>query len=472
MPSNVIQEYLVGLGFSVDHAGLRKFEDSIKRAGANVEKFTKNMTVDFLKVGGAVTAAFTALGAGTVALMGNVAQADLGYQLFARRMFMGVDAAKKMKIAQDALGYSLEEIIWGPPELAERYRQLVKDQTVMMKELGGPDFEKKMRNLRDIRFEFTRMGVEIQYFGMRLTESIMDKLFGGPASLEQKLDKLNNWFQLNIPRIADMLANQIAPAMKAIGNLAERIFTQKNVEWAVNLVLRGGKRIEMLIDWLESNNKLGLLFGDTGEAIGKWGSSILNAFPNPSTPQGKQWWSGKTPRSALQDKIAAIANKFGIPPEAAWAVAMKESGMNPNAPMGKAGEIGMFQVLPQTGMAEGFEDLSNLDENILAGLTRLQQGIRKYGMTPEAFAYYNGSGPMARAYGADVWKRYQSFLGPTGGATVQPQSYHSDMGGVTININSPNATPEQIKKAVKDGIDEHTRTTASRMFATTQGSAA
>jgi hypothetical protein len=78
--------------------------------------------------------------------------------------------------------------------------------------------------------------------------------------------------------------------------------------------------------------------------------------------------------------------------------------------------------------------------------------------------------PTFEEYYSQWQQKYNKWRSdPLTGGTLQNQAYHSDMGGVTINITSPNATPEQIKKAVKEGIDAHVKLTASRSFASRQG---
>ena len=214
-----IRDYLVGLGFSVDQVSERKFQDALKRTRVAVEKFTKASTEGFAVVGGAFIAATAAVAGATIGLMRSTAQQDLGFQVFARRMMMGTDAAKKMKIATDALGYSLEEIIWGPPELAERYQQLIKDQTRMMELLGGDRGEKAFRNIRDIEFQFTRMGPALQYFGMRLTEDVLNKLSGSPMALKERLQGFVDWFESpsGFVRISDKISSVVAPAFLKLG---------------------------------------------------------------------------------------------------------------------------------------------------------------------------------------------------------------------------------------------------------------
>src|ERR1051325_10211814 len=124
MSIDVIKSYLVSLGFSVEHSELRKFEDAMKRAASIVQSSTfgvGGIASTMIKAGGIVASALSGIALGAAAMMDNVAQADLQFQVFARRMFLSTDAAKSLKIATDALGYSLEDIIWGPRELQERF---------------------------------------------------------------------------------------------------------------------------------------------------------------------------------------------------------------------------------------------------------------------------------------------------------------------------------------------------------------
>ena len=60
----------------------------------------------------------------------------------------------------------------------------MKDQRTLTKELG-PDFENQMLKIRDMRFEFTRFGVELQYLTMNVVRDLaqafgmdMDQAFG------------------------------------------------------------------------------------------------------------------------------------------------------------------------------------------------------------------------------------------------------------------------------------------------------
>lgn len=473
---SVIKSYLVSLGFDVNQPQVNKFTEALKRAGRDAERVVGGMAGAFLKGGAAITASLAAIAAGTVGLMDHVASADLGYQLFARRMFMSADAAKKLKIATDSLGYSLEEIVWGPPELAERYHALIKDQNVMLKNLGGADFEKQMRAIRDIRFQFTRMGVEVQYLGMQLTKSIMDKLFGGPTSLEKKLEKFNEWFQGHIPQIADTLANVIAPGFAKIGEAVEKIFTKKNVDWAVNVAVKGAENISLLLSWITSQDKLGLLFGDKAHAMG---SSILGS--NSNDAQRKAWWSGdpnwrraKQSKGDLENLADSIAREHGIDPSLFKGIIRKESSWNPNAVNPTSGAFGLGQLMPGNMSAFGFTgDSAQGNLEIAAELLKQYLDNAK-GNESSALKSYGGFRSKKTideqfpGYYNDIQRYRREY---DGGATVQPQSYRPsvDVGGITIHVASSNASPEEIANATVRRVREELDKKTQRVIAQHQG---
>jgi hypothetical protein len=460
-----IRSYLVGLGYKIDEISSRKFEDALKRSAILTEKFAKGAAKDFTLVGGAFIAAASAITAGGIALASSVAKQDLGFQLYARRMYMATDAAKKMKIATDSLGYNLEEIIWGPPELADRYRRLVQDQTKML-EMLGPGFEKKMYNLREIGFQFDRLGVGIQYFGMRLTEDVLNKLFGGEESLEKRMEHLIDWFESpqGFVKMSDQFSNVLAPAILKVAHAFEWMW-DKAVGVAGFLNKWLAQPGDKLTDYDQDVNSptFGQLRssaipqpGGGSQAIDRLiekspGASAFNSFV------GKLIGGAQYNQEILRD-----AQKLGLPPGLALAIADKESGGDPYAPKGKKGEVGMFQLMPDTVkslMAQGIiNDPNDPSQNIWGGLNWLKM---KPGGLSDKIKEYNGAGPEAEAYRNDVLKRWQS-LDPMGFSTsgIQPISYSFG----DIIVSQPNATPEQIKKAVKDGIDDHVRQTASRQF--------
>lgn len=96
-------------------------------------------------------------------------------------------------------------------------------------------------------------------------------------------------------------------------------------------------------------------------------------------------------QSAVALDVIKEAKRLNLEPRLALSIAYKESGLNPNAPEGADGEIGLMQVKPATATGMGFKakDLSDPQKNIRIGLTYLKQGVDKFGDPVLAAAGYN-----------------------------------------------------------------------------------
>lgn len=100
------------------------------------------------------------------------------------------------------------------------------------------------------------------------------------------------------------------------------------------------------------------------------------------------------PSSSITNLITSTAAGYGVPPEYALAVAQKESSFNPNA-VGAAGEIGLFQIMPATGLSLGYTpaQLQDPENNADAGISFLAQLFDEYGSWPAALSAYNSGSP-------------------------------------------------------------------------------
>src|ERR1700691_3330505 len=110
MDTQVLQEFLVSLGWKIDTPGLVRLKSTLQDVNKQVEDHTGRITKLFIGMGTGIAATYVAVATATASLMDRVAQSDLGFQLQAMRMMMSTDAAKRLTIATDALGHSLNEI--------------------------------------------------------------------------------------------------------------------------------------------------------------------------------------------------------------------------------------------------------------------------------------------------------------------------------------------------------------------------
>lgn len=136
--------------------------------------------------------------------------------------------------------------------------------------------------------------------------------------------------------------------------------------------------------------------------------------------------SEKQNQTALQ--VVQMAKSAGIEPRLALAIAYREGSLNPNAPKGSSGEIGMMQVLPNTAKMLGYEpeDLHDPQKNIEIGLKYLKSGIDKFNDPILAVAGYNAG--MNKPYFTDPeknplpesTKQYVKDIYGYGGFTTTP----------------------------------------------------
>jgi hypothetical protein len=217
MDTNVLKSYLVSLGFKVDTQQLAKFEGALKSVANNVDSWELKLAADTLKWQAILTGAFVAVSTAVVGMADHVAMADQKYRLLGLSMFMTKESARKLSIGMDALGASMEEIAWDP-EINRRFLQLSQDQDEMAKSLGT-DFDANMRSIRDLRFEFTRLHVAIQYLGMEFVNKLFEKFGMTMGDVHAKVEKFITWFQQHIPEIADELATDFVPILKDTWNI-------------------------------------------------------------------------------------------------------------------------------------------------------------------------------------------------------------------------------------------------------------
>lgn len=218
-----LKSYLVSLGFDANMGQFHNnFEKPMHMASSLVKKETFSIATDILKWQTAIVGLFASISAATLTAMDKVSMADQEYRLFGERMFMDTNHARNLKIALDALGEPLEAIAFDP-ELHERFMQLQLDQKRMTAELG-PDFEGNMRKMRDIRFEFTRLKVELEYLAMGATNSIFKALGLGSGDFLTNLRHINEWIITNIPYLSQQFSRYLVPILKDTKDLLGEVW--------------------------------------------------------------------------------------------------------------------------------------------------------------------------------------------------------------------------------------------------------
>lgn len=129
---------------------------------------------------------------------------------------------------------------------------------------------------------------------------------------------------------------------------------------------------------------------------------------------------GAASTSSIQSLITSVANQFGVPPSIALAVAQKESGFNQGA-VGTAGEIGVMQLMPATAAGLNVNP-SDLNQNVIGGVSLLASLYNQFGNWSDALAAYN-AGPTHLAAGQGY---ASSILGSISNSSADPMASAGD----------------------------------------------
>jgi len=483
--ANIFSEYLVKLGFSTDQISFQQFQHTLRDATSIVNNEYLSMAKAVFDFQGAVTGAFAAIGLGALKIADDTANADQNYRLLALHMYTSLPVARELKIALDALGQPLENIVWDP-ELAARFNTLVKDQRILTEELG-PGFENQMKKIRDVRFEWTRFGVELQYLTMHVVEDLAESFGTTADGILEKARGLNDYLIQHMPEISNFIATRLTPIL----------LDTKDVAFATFDVLKQGAADFTTLVGVLSNNKS---LEGTQFSFNKLATSIqivvhaLRLFIDQITKvendvnrsfqslthfkaaadalyhgdfkgaynelkQGAQQEARSdfghladaaptvslSPQSAsIQQIIVQTAQRLGVDPKLALAVAQQESAFRQvdssgNTLRSSTGALGVMQLLPSTARSLGV-DPNNVNQNILGGELYIRKLLQQFhGNTELALEHYYGSKDAVAnsTYAQQVLQKEQSI----------------NISGVNITIEAKtDATPKQIGDAVMDAL--------------------
>jgi hypothetical protein len=219
MDGNVLKEYLVKLGFQVNNNEMQKMTDAFTSSAQQVTKYTTGMTKNFLQASTEIVGSLASITAATVGLIDKVSQADLKYQEFALQMHMSLPAAREMKIVLDAMGESMTNVAW-IPELRQRYFAL---QAQARQLEMGQGAEGTFRQMRDLRFEVTRLKLESTYMMQYIAVDVWNKLADVFGNTKMTFKEFNDYITTHMPEIASMIGDKLTWCVKKFVELYEFI---------------------------------------------------------------------------------------------------------------------------------------------------------------------------------------------------------------------------------------------------------
>lgn len=508
-----IDEYLVKLGFTTDQVGLTRFQNAMREAKGVVTNNLGEMARAVLRTETEIGAGFAAIGVAAIGMADKIAMADQSYRLFALHMYMTKDTARALKVAMDALGEPLENLTWDA-ELRRRTQQLIEDQRAMA---PRGDFDAQMRKIRDIRFEFTRMRVELQYLGMNTLSAFMKALGVGPDELLTKLRKFNDWVIGRMPQISQAIAQWFLPIWRDVvdvGKSALQIFEDLGLLFT-NIVglLSGNSAIEgttfsikkfatavqTLVHWLaltfEFLSKItGLLTGVTvgGGVGGTIGSIVGGVAGIPGGPAGIG--AGILAGGATGTAVGAAVGGTGGGLFDLWRSLAHHAPTVPGFGGSTASAGGSLaqqaaalaqQVSAQTGIpasliwAQWAHETGGFTSRVATQLNNLG-GINVPGGSGQDYRSFSSLGSFANYYahlmessrysGVEMSRTAGQFASrlkmggyyadtlsnyTRGIQRYQSQYPGTQIGAININVTQPNATPGQIKDAALAALREH-----------------
>jgi len=208
---DVLQEYLIRIGISPpDEASYRKLVGMMAGAEATVTGSVGGMAKHILEAQGAIVGAFTSISAAIIGMADHVAMSDQRYRLMGEKMMMTTRSARELDMITKALGADLGEIVWDK-ELHQRAIILDQDFKRMSASMGG-GFEGNMKGIRDIRFEFSRLQMGLEFFTMSFAGGLFKNLMPGDAG--KKIHDWVTWFQNNASRLGEEWAKRFVPVLK------------------------------------------------------------------------------------------------------------------------------------------------------------------------------------------------------------------------------------------------------------------
>jgi hypothetical protein len=463
MSANILDSYLVKLGAIVDGSSWQKFSYTLKDAEKNVLSFAGGTMLNFLKVEATIVSALSAAGMGIIALADKTAMADQQYRLFGMRMLMTKESARAMKIAQDELGASLDEIAYDP-ELNKRFQYLY-EQNIKLGRAMGDGFDSIMRSIRDIRMEYKRFTAELEFLTGGVVSKLFEKLGFGSGDVLNKLNKLNDWFTKNLPGISDQVADKLIPVWqdwvvvgKDLKNTVKDVAgefqfltgvitgddslktntlnvkdaTKAAIDWldvlaeialTLQLVAKTGTHafaagtegLASLMARLHGNTKeadrlnylsqedMKAAVNNVGDYFSGYGANGLNkdfsGINDFFNKQNERTQAENTTNPDLANLINQAGKKYNIDPNLLSALIHKESNYNTGAISNK-GAKGLMQMTSGTASQYGVDNPFNPAQSIEGGTHYLSDLLNKYnGNVEKALAAYNAGPGNVDKYG-------------------------------------------------------------------------
>jgi hypothetical protein len=511
MSVDVIKSYLVSLSAESDMASFTKLDGVLKTTETTVKKHVGGMVGDLLGFQVAATGVFAAVGFSIIGYIDHLAMLDQKQKLGAIQNMMSVQQYRAVSGALDVMGVSLDEVFHGTKQMQDQFGVLMNDSK-QMDALLGKDYEQQMMEVRNVIFQFDRLELKAQRFGMMFASDLLKKLGFGDDGIGKQLERLNAWVLEKMPQWSDELSTDIIPVLhdfwevlSGLGSLfwsvasdfvrltgiltGDDSLSQKEVSFDsfAKTVAHVADEIARLIGLLHDTEQFGahtlgaILFGVKdlkGTLHGETGEQQTANADAAHSELTKAWHylygdatedKPSTPTSTLSgflDSQGMVTDKLMA------ALAHTESGGNPLAHNAKSDAEGMYQIMPANAAAAGINAYDPAQAATWSRGTMNKLLAHYKGNLDYALAAYNfGEGKL------DSLMNTGHYVGTDGKMRSQiPQEtmdYVKKITGdtlqLTIHVHGANGTPEQLAGAVKKGAVDAYREMQQRQMAQLNG---
>ncbi len=108
--------------------------------------------------------------------------------------------------------------------------------------------------------------------------------------------------------------------------------------------------------------------------------------------------------------VDEASKKYSVPKKLIYGIIKAESNFNPHA-LSKAGAVGVMQLMPQTALEMGAENIWNIRENVMAGVKYISSLINRFKNEKMAIAAYNaGPSNVQRYKGVPPFKETKNYV--------------------------------------------------------------
>lgn len=198
-----LKEYLVKLGWDMDELGLNKVKSGLSSVEKSADKIGNKFVKNFAKASTAVAGFLTSVTTGVAAFMGNVAQADLATERWARQMWTTKENARSLTNALEAMGSSYEDIFYMTPE---EYKNMLELKNFSTSLQAPSELQDTLKQIRDIQQEINKTKVIImnalQWIAYYLGQYLGDDI----KSTKQAFENFNDYLVEKLPVITEKIA--------------------------------------------------------------------------------------------------------------------------------------------------------------------------------------------------------------------------------------------------------------------------